>query len=146
MKNHVARFVGTAMIVMFACGVASPSRADTGAVRVCFTKGGFIVGVGGGRGVLVFKGHRYPFRVGGMSVGFTIGASTTNLQGHALNMKSPSDIQGSYAVLGAGAAVAAGAGGVTLQNSQTGVVLQLAGGKVGAEVSAAVGGVTVTLE
>jgi hypothetical protein len=113
---------------------------------VVFTKGGFIVGAGSGRGVLVFKGHRYPFRVAGMSVGFTIGASTTNFQGHALNMRSPADIQGSYAVLGAGGAVAAGAGGVTLQNSQTGVVLQLAGGRVGVELSAAVGGVTITLE
>src|SRR6201985_3424696 len=146
MKNHVARFVGTAMIVMFACGVASPSKADTGAVRVVFTKGGFIVGAGSGRGVLVFKGHRYPFRVAGMSVGFTIGASTTNFQGHALNMRSPADIQGSYAVVGAGGAVAAGAGGVTLQKSRPGVVLQLAGGRVGVELSAAVGGVTITLE
>jgi hypothetical protein len=146
MKSYRTRLIATAVIALFAAGLASPSKADTGTVRVIFTKAGFIVGAGSGRGVLVFKGHRYPFRVGGMSVGFTIGASTTNLQGHALNMKSPADIQGSYAVLGAGAAVAAGAGGVTLQNSQTGVVLQLAGGKVGAEVSAAVGGVTVTLE
>jgi hypothetical protein len=145
MRNHVARLIGTALIVMFACGVAGPSRADTGAVRVVFTKGGFIVGVGGGRGVLVFKGHRYPFRVGGMSVGFTIGASTTNLQGQALNLRSPADIQGTYAVLGAGGALAAGAGGVQLQNEK-GVILQLVGGKVGVELSAAVGGVTVTLE
>ena len=35
---------------------------------------------------------------------------------------------------------------MTLQNSQTGVVLQLAGGRVGVELSAAVGGVTITLE
>ena len=146
MKRYRTRLFGAALTALFAAGVASPSKADTGAIRVVFTKAGFIVGAGSGRGVLVFKGHRYPFRVGGMSVGFTIGASTTNLQGHALNLKSPADIQGSYAVLGAGAAVAAGAGGVTLQNSQTGVVLQLAGGKVGAEVSAAVGGVTITLE
>ena len=146
MKRYRTRLFGAALIALFAAGVASPSKADTGAIRVVFTKGGLIVGAGSGRGVLVFKGHRYPFRVAGMSVGFTIGASTTNLQGHALNLKSPADIQGSYAVLGAGAAVAAGAGGVTLQNSQTGVVLQLAGGKVGAEVSAAVGGVTITLE
>src|SRR4051794_17898966 len=146
MRNHGMRFLGAVLVVMFTCGVAWPSRADTGAVRVVFTKGGFIVGAGSGRGVLVFKGHRYPFRVAGMSVGFTIGASTTNFQGHALNMKSPVDIQGSYGVLGAGGAVAAGAGGVTLQNSQTGVVLQLAGGRVGVELSAAVGGVTITLE
>jgi hypothetical protein len=146
MKRYRTRLFGAALIALFAAGVASPSKADSGAVRVVFTKAGFIVGAGSGRGVLVFKGHRYPFRVGGMSVGFTIGASTTNLQGHALNLRSPTDIQGSYAVLGAGGAVAAGAGGVTLQNSQTGVVLQLAGGKVGVELSAAVGGVTITLE
>ena len=145
MRNHAMRFLGAVLVVMFACGVASPSRADTGAVRVVFTKGGFIVGVGSGRGVLIFKGHRYPFRVGGMSVGFTIGASTTQLQGQAINMHSPADIQGSYAVLGAGGALAAGAGGVQLQNEK-GVILQLAGGKVGVELSAAVGGVTVTLE
>jgi hypothetical protein len=146
MKISRTRLFAASLAALFAGGLASPSNAETGAVRVVFTKAGFIVGAGSGRGVLVFKGHRYPFRVGGMSVGFTIGASTTNLQGQALNLRSPADIQGSYAVLGAGAAVAAGAGGVTLQNSQTGVVLQLAGGKVGAEVSAAVGGVTITLE
>jgi hypothetical protein len=145
MKDRAMRFLGAVLVVMFACGVASPSRADTGAVRVIFTKGGFIVGVGGGRGVLVFKGHRYPFRVSGMSVGFTIGASTTEFQGHALNLRSPADIQGSYAVIGAGGALAAGAGGVQLQNEK-GVILQLAGGKVGVELSAAVGGVTIALE
>jgi hypothetical protein len=145
MRNYKMRLVGAVLVAMFACGVASPSRADTGAVRVVFTKGGFIVGVGGGHGVLVFKGRRYPFRVGGMSVGLTIGASTTHLQGHALNLRSPADIQGTYGVIGAGGALAAGAGGVQLQNEK-GVILQLAGGKVGVELSAAVGGVTVALE
>jgi hypothetical protein len=146
MNKFRLRSLGVALVLLFALGLASSSRADTGAVRVVFTKGGFIVGVGSGRGVLIFKGHRYPFRVGGMSVGFTIGASTTQLQGHALNLNSPADIQGSYSVLGAGGALAAGAGGVQLQNNQTGVILQLAGGKVGVELSAAVGGVTITLE
>jgi hypothetical protein len=146
MKSYRTRLFGAALIALFAGGIASPSKADNGTVRVIFTKAGFIVGAGSGRGVLTFKGHHYPFRVGGMSVGFTIGASTTNLQGQALNLRSPTDIQGSYAVLGAGGAVAAGAGGVTLQNSQTGVILQLAGGKVGVELSAAVGGVTITLQ
>jgi len=145
MRNHGMRILGAVLVVMVACGIAWPARADTGAVRVVFTKGGFIVGVGSGRGVLVFKGHRYPFRVGGMSVGFTIGASTTQLQGHALNLRSAADIQGTYGTIGAGGALAAGAGGVQLQNEK-GVILQLAGGKVGVELSAAVGGVTVTLE
>jgi hypothetical protein len=146
MRQHVIRFLGAALLALFAFGAASPALAESGAVRVVFTKGGFIVGVGGGEGVLFFRGHRHPFSVSGMSVGFTIGASTTQLSGHALHLNSPADIQGSYSVVGAGGALAAGAGGVQLRNNQTGVVLQLAGGKVGVELSAAVGGVTIALK
>ena len=125
-------------------GFGTPTRAETGSVAVVFTKGGFIVGVGGGQGVLTLHGKHYPFTVSGMSVGFTIGASTTRLVGRALNLKGPASIQGPYSVIGAGGAVAAGAGGVQLQNAN-GVILQLSGPKVGAEVSAAVGGVTIQL-
>jgi hypothetical protein len=145
MSKYRIRFLGVALVLLSAFGLASSSRADTGTVRVVFTKGGFIVGVGGGHGVLNFQGHNYRFTVSGMSVGFTIGASTTQLVGQALNLQSPADIQGTYSVIGAGGALAAGAGGVQLQN-QRGVVLQLAGGKVGVELSAAVGGVTLALE
>lgn len=145
MNPYLFRVFSVVLLVLLACGVASPSQAETGTVRVVFTKGGFIVGVGGGEGVLYFRGHRYPFTVSGASIGFTIGASTTQMSGHALHLRSPGDIQGSYSVIGAGGALAAGAGGVSLRNNQTGVVLQLAGGKVGVEVSAAVGGVTIAL-
>jgi hypothetical protein len=126
-------------------GFSAPSRAETGQVAVVFTKGGFIVGVGGGEGVLLLHGKKYPFTVSGMSVGFTIGASTTKFVGHALNLRGPASIEGSYAAGGAGGAVAAGAGAVQLQNGN-GVILQLSGPKVGAEVSAAVGGVTIRLK
>jgi len=129
-------------------GVASlstASQAETGSVRVVFTKAGFIVGVGGGQGVLTFRGHHYPFTVSGMSVGFTIGGSSTQLVGHALNLRTPGDLAGSYSAIGAGGALAAGAGGVQLQNAN-GVVLQLHGVKVGVELSAAVGGVTITMQ
>jgi hypothetical protein len=146
MKKYLVRFAGVALFALMAGGLAYEAQADTGTVRVVFTKGGFIVGVGGGEGVLYFRGERYPFTVSGMSVGFTIGASTTQFQGHALHLRTPRDIQGSYSVIGGGGALAAGAGGVSLQNNQTGAVLQLAGGKVGVEVSAAVGGVTIALK
>jgi hypothetical protein len=144
MRNCQTRLLGAVLALLLACGIASSSRAETGEVRVVFTKGGFIVGVGGGHGVLHFRGHRYPFQVSGMSVGFTIGASTNHLAGRALNLRTASDIAGHYSVIGAGGALAAGAGGVALKN-ENGVVLELAGGKVGVELSAAVGGVTVAL-
>jgi lipid-binding SYLF domain-containing protein len=130
--------------LLASAGVASPAMAETGAVSVVFTKGGFIVGVGGGQGVLRFRGRNYPFSVSGASIGFTIGASTTKLVGRALNLRGPGDIAGSYSVAGAGGALAAGAGGVQLQNAN-GVILQLSGPKVGVELSAALGGVTITM-
>jgi len=145
MKTYHRRSIVAGLFGLLASAtVATPALAEVGAVSVVFTKGGFIVGVGGGQGVLVFRGHSYPFTVSGASIGFTIGASTTKLVGRALNIRSPGDIAGSYSVVGAGAAVAAGAGGVQLQNGN-GVILQLSGPKVGVELSAALGGVTISM-
>ena len=126
-------------------GLATPSLAETGTVAVIFTKGGFILGVGGGEGVLLLRGKRYPFTVSGMSLGATIGASTTKFVGRALNLRGPASIEGAYSAVGAGGALAGGAGGVQLQNAN-GVILQLSGPKVGLEVSAAVAGVTIRLK
>jgi hypothetical protein len=133
-----------ALGLLTSAGVSTPSRADTGSVRVVFTKGGFIIGVGGGHGLLTFRGHHYPFTASGMSFGATIGASTTQMVGRALHLHSPGDLAGSYSVIGAGAALAGGVGGVALQNAN-GVVLELHGVKVGLELSAAVGGVTINM-
>ena len=137
--------LAAALGILTSVGAATQSLAEVGQVAVVFTKGGFIVGVGGGQGVLTFRGKKYPFTVSGMSVGFTIGASTTKYVGRALNMRGPGSIEGTYSAIGAGGALAAGAGGVQLQNAN-GVILQLSGPKIGAEVSAAVAGVTVRLK
>jgi hypothetical protein len=146
MKTYrTGMLLAAALGLLVSFGLATPGHAETGSVAVVFTKGGFIVGVGGGQGVLTFRGKQYPFTVSGMSVGFTIGASTSKFVGRALNLRSPGDLAGSYAVGGAGGALAAGAGGVQLQNAN-GVILQLSGPRVGAEVSAAVGGVTITMQ
>jgi hypothetical protein len=145
MRKCSTRIIQLALAGLLVSSLTTAAQAETGAVRVVFTKGGFIIGVGGGRGVLTFRGHHYPFRVSGMSFGATIGASTTDLVGRALNMHSPGDIAGNYSAIGAGGALAAGAGGVQLQNEK-GVILQLHGVKVGVELSAAVGGVQIALE
>lgn len=142
MKIHrMTQAAGVALLLLTG---TTASLADTGTVSVVFTKGGFIVDVGGGQGVLTFRGKRYPFAVSGMSLGLSIGASTSRFVGKAFNLRRPGDLAGSYVVAGAGGAVAGGAGGAQLQNAN-GVVLQLSGARVGAEVSAAVGGVTITM-
>jgi hypothetical protein len=144
MRKKLALVCAVVLALVGVVGLSTASQAETGAVRVVFTKGGFILGVGGGQGVLTFRGNHYPFAVSGMSFGATIGASTMELVGRARNLHSPGDLAGTYSALGAGAAVAGGAGGVVLQNAR-GVVLELHGVKVGLELSAAVGGVTITM-
>jgi hypothetical protein len=143
MRYRTRMFQAVVLGLLASAGYTSTSRAETGAVRVVFTKAGFIIGVGGGQ-VLTFRGRNYPFKVSGASLGATIGASTTKFIGRALNLRSPGDIAGSYGAAGAGGALAAGAGGVQLQNAN-GVILQLSGPKVGVEFSAALAGVTITM-
>src|SRR5882724_339087 len=147
-RIHVALVALLGMIAV--AGPSTPSRAETGSVAVIFTKGGLILGVGGGEGVLTFRGRHYPFTVSGMSVGATIGASTTKLVGQALNLRGPESIEGTYSAVGAGGAFAGGAGSVRLRNTNgaitNGVILQLSGPKVGVELSVAVAGVTIRLK
>jgi hypothetical protein len=80
-------------------GYFSPAQAETGRVAVLFTKGGLILGMGGGEGVLTLRGKNYPLTVSGMSVGFTVGASTTKLVGQALNLRGQPPLKATTAPL-----------------------------------------------
>jgi hypothetical protein len=145
---HVA--LVAVLATLWLAGISTPLHAETGSVAVVFTKGGLILGVGGGEGVLTLRGKHYPFTVSGISVGATIGASTTKLVGQALNLRGPESIEGTYSAVGAGGALAGGAGSVRLRNTNgvttNGVILQLSGPKIGVELSVAVAGVSIRLK
>jgi hypothetical protein len=126
-------------------GAATPSLAITGSVRVTVAKAGFIVGGGGGRGVLTFRHRNYPFTVQGLSLGFTAGASVNRLVGRAQYINELRDFTGTYSVVGAGAALFGGVGGVQLKNDN-GVIITLQGPKAGLEVSANAAKVVITLD
>jgi hypothetical protein len=138
------------LAILWLAGIGTPVHAETGSVAVVFTKGGLVLGVGGGEGVLTLRGKHYPFTVSGMSVGGTIGVSTTKLVGHAFNLRGPGSIEGTYSSVGVGGALAGGAGSVRLRKISgtiaNDVILQLSGPKVGVELSAAVAGVTIRLK
>jgi hypothetical protein len=124
-------------------GTAGPSHAETGMVHVRVVNMGFIVGAGGGEGFLTYRGRAYPFTVSGIGVG-VIGAAATELRGRAYNLRRPSDIAGTYSVIGVGAAVVGGVRATRLQNAN-GVVLNLQGGQVGLQLSAGMSGVTIAM-
>src|SRR5215213_3585577 len=134
----------TALAVTLSPVWVFPSWAATGTVRVEIVKAGFIIGIGGGSGTLVFQGRRYPLSVGGLSFGATIGASKADLVGQAHNLRRASDIAGTYTAVGMGAAAGGGASTIRLQNAR-GIVLDLRGRTIGLELNANVSGVEITL-
>ena len=118
--------------------------ADFGGIRFNVIKAGFVVGGSGGSGTLVFHGRAYPLAIGGVSYGFTFGASSTDFFGEVSNIRSPSDVNGVYGAAGAGVAVGPGAGGIALVN-QNGAVLTLSGRQLGVIVAADLNGLVITV-
>lgn len=139
--TKVCAAIVAAIIVV---GVPSRSYAETGSVRLKITKVGFLVGVGGGSGVLTFRGHRYRLSISGVSAG-TIGVSGADLVGTAQHLRTAADIAGNYTAASAGIAVAGGAQAVTLQNSN-GVVLTLRGRQVGFSANLSVSGLSISMQ
>jgi hypothetical protein len=126
-------------------GISGTAQAATGTVSLHVVSAGFILGVGGGDGVLRFRGVNYPLSLGGISAGVTIGVSGADLVGTAYHMRDPHDIEGVYSAIGAGVAVAAGATALSLSNAK-GVVLRLQGRQVGFKFSFALSGLTINLK
>jgi hypothetical protein len=126
-------------------GIALPSHATTGTVRVTVAKAGFILGAGGGKGILTFHHRSYPFTAQGLSIGLTAGASINKFVGRADNINELSDFSGTYSVIGAGVALVGGVGGVQLRNAK-GVIITLQGPKGGVEASANITKVVITLD
>jgi hypothetical protein len=142
-KHRIRSAVIMALIV--SSGLATPSQAVTGIVRVTVTKAGFVLGAGGGRGTLSFRHRIYPFTVQGLSLGVTAGASLNKYVGRADYINTLSDFSGTYSVVGGGAAVVGGIGVVQLKNDK-GVIITLQGAKGGLEVSANITRVVIRLD
>ncbi len=136
------RTAAIALAALVATSVAA--FADSGQIHIRIVKAGFVIGGSGGSGTLTFNGRKYPLSVGGISYGFTFGASETNFYGRVTNIRRPSDVAGVYGQAGAGAALGVGAQGVVLTN-QNGAVLTLSGRQVGAIVSADLSGLALSM-
>jgi hypothetical protein len=135
-----------ALAAIAALGLTAPAaQADSGRITFKVIKAGFVIGASGGSGTLSFHGRRYPISIGGLSYGFTFGASATNFRGTVSNIRRPSDVAGVYAAAGAGAAAIKGAGAIVLTNNK-GAVLTIAGEQTGLIVAADLNGLIITLQ
>jgi hypothetical protein len=132
-----------AMLALAGAAWSSAAYADEGGISFSVIKAGFIVGGSAGSGWLTFHGQRYPLGIGGLSYGFTFGASETRFRGTVSHIRRPSDVSGVYAAGNVGAAVGRGAQAIVLTN-QNGAILTLSGRSVGAIVSADLNGLVLT--
>ena len=134
-----------AMLALAGAALSSAAYADEGGISFSVIKAGFIVGGSAGSGWLTFHGQRYPLGIGGLSYGFTFGASETRFRGTVSRIRRPSDVSGVYAAGNVGAAVGRGAQAIVLTN-QNGAILTLSGRSVGAIVSADLNGLILTVK
>ena len=139
------RAVLVALMALAGVAFSSAAYADSGSISFRVLKAGFVIGGSGGSGTLNFHGRSYPISIGGISYGFTFGASETRFHGTVSNIRSPYDVAGVYAAGNVGAAVGRGAQAIVLTN-QKGAVLSLTGRSAGAIVSADLNGLAVTVK
>ena len=138
---------GLAMLLLaVTAGLPTASHAQApGYVSAVFAKAGLIVGAGRGRGVLTYRGRDYPFRVSGLSLGITIGASAMRLTGRVSGLRELKDFSGIYDAVGASGALVGGFGGVQLTNKK-GVTITLQGAEAGMEFAANRSGIRISLQ
>ena len=133
-----------ALIAVVGASLASAAYADSGTIRITVVKAGWVIGGSAGSGTLNFQGRRYALSIGGLSYGFTFGASQTELRGRVSNIRYASDVAGVYGAAGAGAAIGGGAQAIVLTNEK-GAILELSGPQTGLIVSADLSGLAISL-
>ena len=132
------------VLALVSASLPGLARADDGSIAFSVLKAGFVLGGSAGSGALYFHGQRYSLGIGGLSYGFTFGASETRFRGTVSNISRASDVAGVYAAGNVGAAVGRGAQAIVLTNHH-GAVLTLTGSSVGAIVSADLNGLVITV-
>lgn len=132
----------TSGAVLATSALLTPAEAATGSIALNIVSAGFIFGMSGGSGTLVFQGVQYPLTIGGVSAGATIGASGADLVGTASHLRNATDIEGIYSAVGAGVAVAGGRSAITMTNAR-GVTLKLRGRQVGFMISFDLNGMSI---
>jgi len=134
-----------AVLALAGLTFGATAYADEGGITFSVVKAGIVIGGSAGSGTLTFHGRQYPLGIGGLSYGFTFGASETRFRGTVSHIRSPGDVSGVYAAGNVGAAVGRGAQAIVLTN-QKGAVLSLTGSSVGAIVSADLNGLVITVK
>ena len=145
MKRWVGSLAALGALTLAGPTMAESPKQPVAQVSIDETQFGFIIGGSMGGGVLTYGGKKYPFKMGGLSLGANIGVSKFSAAGQVYDMKDISQFAGTYVRLTGSVALGGGVGDMTLKN-ENGVIMSLKGTTQGLQLNAGASGVTVTLE
>lgn len=145
MKRFIGSLAAVASLALAGGAVAETPKKPVAQVSIDETQFGFIIGGSTGGGVLTYEGKKYPFKMGGLSLGANIGVSKFSATGEVYDMKDVSQFAGTYVRLTGSVALGGGVGDMTLKN-ENGVIMSLKGTTQGIQLNAGASGVTVTLD
>jgi hypothetical protein len=146
MKKHL--FILTlALTLVFAvslAGAAEKPLYPVGTLQLEATSVAAGIGISWGKGTFAFEGKEYPIKVQGLSVG-TVGLAKLSATGDVYNLKSASDIAGTYVAGGIGVAIAGGVKGLLARNDK-GVVIDLKASQTGVSLNLGPEGFTISMK
>jgi hypothetical protein len=142
-RTSVAAF-GVVLVLAGVAAAAEKSGRPDATIELKEGSVGVGVGYSWGKGVLVYKGKRYRFKISGLTAG-ELGATKITARGEVYHLKRLTDFNGTYTSASAGA-TAGGGFDVEAMRNGNGVELKVVSTTKGADLLAAVEGVTITLE
>ena len=132
-------------ILSFGAGAADASKVPSGTVSISETQFALIVGGSTGGGVLTYQGKKYPFKIGGMSLGANVGVSKLSASGEVYDLTDISKFPGTFTKLESSITLGGGMGGTVLRN-ENGVIMRLTSTSEGLQLNLSASGVTVKLD
>ena len=132
-------------LIGFSAGAADAPKVPSGTVSISETQFALIVGGSTGGGVLTYQGKKYPFKIGGMSLGANVGVSKLSASGEVYDLADISKFPGTFTKLESSITLGGGMGGTVLRN-ENGVIMRLTSTSEGLQLNLSASGVTVKLD
>jgi hypothetical protein len=132
-------------IFSFGASAADAPKKPSGTVSINETQFALIIGGSTGGGVLTYQGKKYPFKIGGMSLGANVGVSKLAATGEVYDLTNISQFPGTFTKLESSITLGGGVGGTVLKN-ENGVIMRLTSTSEGLQLNLSASGVTVKLD
>lgn len=132
-------------ILSFGVSASDAPKKPSGTVSINETQFALILGGSTGGGVLTYQGKKYPFKIGGMSLGANVGVSKLSATGEVYDLKDPSKFPGTFTKLESSITLGGGVGGTVLRN-ENGVIMRLTSTSEGLQFNLSASGVTVRFD